>query len=75
MISTQESAARMVAAAAAGIRDFYVMELRPGLVIDARNKVLFCGPGSHIQVCAWQRSCSRLHPPQAALQSIGMKGH
>ena len=29
----------MAAAATAGLRDFYIMELKPGLVIDARNKV------------------------------------
>ena len=40
IITTQESAARMHAAALSGMRDFYIMELKPGLVIDARNKVL-----------------------------------
>ena len=50
VISTQDSAQRMATAAANGVRDFYVMELQPGLVIDARTKVrmpVSTGPSMH----------------------------
>lgn len=51
VITTLESAARMHTAALSGMRDFYIMELKPGLVIDARNKVWPCSTASTQNPC------------------------
>jgi hypothetical protein len=56
VVEEAESRARMAAAKAAGQAHFYMMELAPGLIIDARNK---CGaapaswPGSLLAGVLW----------------------
>ena len=56
VVEESESRARMAAAKAAGQAHFYMMELAPGLIIDARNKCApACNPG-----CAAIQTCWRM---------------